>query len=92
MTDAVNRMALQGVQVAPEVIDPCGLIVLVAYPNGDFKFKAELLPEGKEIDYAIEMLRTALDKLETQRAMDAIKRDEVVRVGGGMPTLERMTG
>lgn len=79
-------MRLNGLQVTPTVHEPNGIIVLVSFPNGDFKMKAELLPEGLELDHAIAMLEVSLEKLHQQRAEEALKDGATLRAAGSMPT------
>ena len=85
--EAVDRMAANGIGITPTVHTPCGLLVLVAFPNGDFKFKAELLPEGKELDFAITMLDTAKAQLEKKKAEEKLLETTILQASGALPRM-----
>lgn len=72
---AIDKLAANGMHLSPVVTEPCGMIALVAFPDGTMKFQAECLPDGHEHDFAIEMLQAAIRQLEEQKAAEKLKEN-----------------
>ena len=79
-------MAREGHLLSPLVQEPSGMIGIIAFPNGKIHFKADLLPEGREIEYAIEMMKTAIAKLEEKRSKETM--DLMMQSGGFIKGLD----
>ena len=84
--DAINRLAKNGIELTPTLLEPCAILVLVAFPNGEFKLKAELLPTLDKIEYSLQMLKVAKEELESKRAKEQLEEvDGVLRKSAAMP-------
>ncbi len=85
--DRLLRMRTSG-----ELLDVNGILT-VAVKSGYVRFKTDLLPQGQELDYAINMLESTLGKLDDESISARLKIiGHAMKMESAVPTISAVEG